>query len=115
MALASPCTSAHVIPFPGAAAAPVVNPKRRLRYSTTDKNVSNIKRGLTLRMWQRNTECAAASPAAMTWPLPPANPATWPFGFVRRDQFETLSATDRAEIEGYILGRVISRQEARHV
>ena len=31
MALVSPRTSAHVIPVPGAAAAPVVNPKRRGR------------------------------------------------------------------------------------
>lgn len=31
MALASPRTSAHIIPLPGAAIAPVVNPKRRGR------------------------------------------------------------------------------------
>ena len=56
MALASPRTSAHVIPFPGAAAAPVVNPKRRLRYSTSDRNVTNIKKLRVDRAWRLHQE-----------------------------------------------------------
>lgn len=115
MALASLRTSAHVIPFPGAAAAPVVNPKRRLRYSTADRNVTHIEKLRVDRSWRLRQAQEAAVASPLQWPIPPANAAAWPFGFVRRDQFETLSATDRAEIEGYILGRVISRQEARHV
>ena len=57
MALASvsPRTSAHVIPFPGAAA-PVVNPKRRLRYSTADRNVINIKKLRVDRSWRLHQE-----------------------------------------------------------
>ena len=56
MALASPRTSAHIIPFPGAAAAPVVNPKRRLRYSTVDRNVVNIKKLRVDRSWRLQQE-----------------------------------------------------------
>ena len=56
MALASPRTTAHVIPFPGAAAAPVVNPKRRLRYSTADRNVVNIKKLRVDRSWRLQQE-----------------------------------------------------------
>ena len=56
MALASPRTSAHIIPFPGAAAAPVVNPKRRLRYSTADRNVINIKKLRVDRSWRLHQE-----------------------------------------------------------
>ena len=56
MAIASPRTSAHVIPFPGAAAAPVANPKRRLRYSTADRNVVNIKKLRVDRSWRLHQE-----------------------------------------------------------
>ena len=56
MALASPRASAHVIPFPGAAAAPVVNPKLRLRYSTADRNVVNIKKLRVDRSWRLQQE-----------------------------------------------------------
>ena len=56
MALASPRTSAQVIPLPGAACAPVVNPKRRLRYSTADRNVINIKKLRVDRSWRLHQE-----------------------------------------------------------
>lgn len=113
MALAHPRTSAPVIPLPGALVAPIVNqPHTSGRYA---KGITPISRGKVLRRARLESEQQAAPRAPLQWPLPAANPALWPFGFVRRDQFETLSATDRAEIEGYILGRVISRQEARHV
>lgn len=56
MALASPRTSAQITPLPGAAAAPVVNPKRRLRYSTADRNVINIKKLRVGRSWRLHQE-----------------------------------------------------------
>ena len=115
LASASPRTSAQIIPLPGAAVSPVTNPKRRLRYSTSDCNVTNIQKLRVDRSWRLHQEHAAAVASPLQWPLPPANPAVWPFGYVRRDQFETLNATDRAEIEGFIMGRVIHRQESSHV
>ena len=48
--------TAHIIPFPGAVAAPVVNPKRRLRYSTADRNVINIKKLRVDRSWRLHQE-----------------------------------------------------------
>lgn len=62
MALASSRTSAHVIPFPGAAAAPVANPKRRLRYSTADRNVTHIEKLRVDRAWRLQQEQAAPQP-----------------------------------------------------
>lgn len=115
MALASLRTSAQIIPLPCAAAAPIANPKRRLRYSTSDSNVTNIKKLRVDRSWRLHQAQEAVAHSPLQWPLPPTDPASWPFGYVRREQFETLNATDRAETEGYILGRVIRRQEASHV
>lgn len=76
MALASTRTSAHVIPFPGAAAAPVANPKRRLRYSTADRNVTHIEKLRVDRAWRLQQETAA----------PQAQPQRRPFNAVR-DRF----------------------------
>ncbi len=59
MALVSPRTSAHIIPFPGAAAAPVVNPKRRLCCSTADRNVTHIETLRVDRAQRLQKECEA--------------------------------------------------------
>lgn len=64
MALAFPRTSAPVIPFPGAAAAPVVNPKRRLRYSTADRNVTHIEKLRVDRAWRLRRELDSARQSA---------------------------------------------------
>ena len=65
MALASPRTTAHVIPFPGAACAPVVNPPRPRGRSP--KKITGIWRGKEIRAqraWvaecERNTRDGAA-------------------------------------------------------
>lgn len=113
MALVSalPSSSAQIIPLPSAAAAPIANPSFRGHWPAIVYPAWRMKRRRKMRM-----QSGKALPAApMAWPLPPSNPTTWPFGFVRRDQFELLSAQDRAEIEGYIMGRVVHRAGEDHV
>lgn len=63
MALASPRTSAQIIPLPCAAAAPIVNPKRRLRYSTADRNVTHIEKLRVDRAWRLQPAPAAPQQA----------------------------------------------------
>ena len=55
MALASPRASAHLIPLPGAAAAPVANPPRPRGRPT--KKVTGICRGKEIR-YRRETDAA---------------------------------------------------------
>lgn len=70
MALASPRTSAQIIALPGAAAAPVVNPKRRLRYSTADRNVKNIAKQRVDRAWRLRQEPSAPPQRSVTGARP---------------------------------------------
>lgn len=69
MALASLRTSAQIIPLPCAAVAPIANPKRRLRYSTTDSNVTNIQKLRVDRAWRQQQDTAALQPEAPRRPF----------------------------------------------
>lgn len=63
LASASPRPSAQIIPLPGAAAAPVVNPKRRLRFARVDRNVTHIAKLRVDRAWRLRKEYEAAAEA----------------------------------------------------
>lgn len=111
---ASVRTSAQIIPFPGAAAAPVVNPKRGP--GRPPKNVISIWKGRFLRK-QREHEAREA--ARLNKPIPISHPwptgrGAWPFLKVSRQDFNHLNDGDRMGIEATMVGLVTLRKaEAR--
>ncbi|XJC73323.1 hypothetical protein ACHFCA_21455 [Delftia tsuruhatensis] len=112
-------TSAQIIPLPGAAAAPVINPKRGP--GRPPKNVIGIWQGRFLGYQRREREKAADQAALLETysctpsPWPTASGA-WPFCKVGRQDFDVLNEGDRMYIELAMMGLVAVRKaEARHV
>lgn len=112
-------TSAQIIPLPGAAAAPVINPKRGP--GRPPKNVIGIWQGRYLGYKRREREKAAEEAALLeTHSGPPSSWLTasgaWPFCNVRRQDFDLLNDGDCQYIELLLVGLVALRKsEARNV
>ena len=114
---ASVRTSAQIIPLPGAAAAPVINPKRGT--GRPPKNVIGIWQGSFLGYQRREREKASDHAAMLETqsgaPWPVASGA-WPFCKVGRQDFDVLNEGDRMYIELAMMGLVAVRKaEARDV
>lgn len=127
MALASVSlrTSAHIIPLPSAALAPVINlPHRSGRYT---KGITPLLRGKVLRRERLEAERRADKKAQsvadgqrmaqlILSPDLPRPAGDWPFQFISRAEFALLNAGDRKSAELYVAGIVtVRRQDARHV
>lgn len=103
MALASVSlrTSAQIIPFPGAATAPVINSK--LGVGRPPKNVISIQQAHRIR--RRQLEQRAPQPAAASriqfFPVPPSS-SPWPFTRTGRDDYDLLDEADRWFLENTV-------------
>lgn len=115
MALASPRTSAHIIPLPGAAVAPVVNPKRRGSYPKGVVPLARCKvlmrRRLAREQEQRERDINFEIGYRAGMGLPPLVPAGyWPFATVTQADYNLINHLDRESVETFITGIVSVRK-----